>query len=252
MDDPVQRADRTGAHRSLHDLGRLLLAEHTPESVLQRVVVLAQQAMPGEADVSITVVRDEGPTTAAATGPAAARIDEVQYDRKHGPCLETALSGQVTEIADARAEERWPECVPALVACGVLSALCAPVPAPHLNAGLNVYARAADAFTDDDRAVLSDLTAYAGAALTNMDALQDARELAANLQKAMESRAVIEQAKGILVERYKLTPEQAFRLLAGASMRVNRKVRDLAEELVLTGELPGAPPEHRPPPEGGG
>src|SRR4029453_14639607 len=119
-----------------------------------------------------------------------------------------------------------------------LSALAAPVPAAHLAAGLNVYAPSARAFTDDDRAAVVAFAAYAGAALTNMDALQDARELAEGLQKAMEFRSVIEQAKGVLMERHKLTADQAFRLLAEASMHTNRRVRDLAVNLVLTGELP--------------
>jgi AmiR/NasT family two-component response regulator len=64
-----------------------------------------------------------------------------------------------------------------------------------------------------------------------------ARELSDNLQAALETRAVIDQAKGILVERYKLTPDQAFKLLAQASMATNRKLRDIAEQLVQTGEL---------------
>jgi AmiR/NasT family two-component response regulator len=78
--------------------------------------------------------------------------------------------------------------------------------------------------------------------------LQDARELAENLQRAMEFRSVIEQAKGILMERHKLTADQAFRLLAEASMHTNRRVRDLAVNLVLTGELSpadSAPGDHR-------
>jgi AmiR/NasT family two-component response regulator len=72
-----------------------------------------------------------------------------------------------------------------------------------------------------------------------MDALQDARDLAADLQKAMDSRAVIEQAKGILMERFKVTADQAFRLLVQVAMHTNRKVRDLAEHLVVTCELDG-------------
>jgi len=227
---------------ALDDLGRLLLAEHTPPSVLQRIVDLVAQGMPADAEVSITLVRDENPTTAAFTGQLAEDLDEVQYDRGYGPCLEAALGGLLIEIADGRTENRWPEYVPAFLEHGALSALAAPVPAPHLTAGLNVYARTARAFTDDDRSSLTEFAAYAGAALTNMDALQDARELAEHLQKAMEFRSVIEQAKGILVERYKLTVDQAFRLLADASMHTNRKVRDIAENLVLTGELTDAPP----------
>ena len=98
-----------------------------------------------------------------------------------------------------------------------------------------------------------EFASYAGVALTNMDTLEDARELAQNLQTAMESRSVIEQAKGILIERHKVTADQAFRLLVEASMHTNRKVRDLAEDLVLTGELAARTrsPDPAEPPAGG-
>jgi ANTAR domain len=72
----------------------------------------------------------------------------------------------------------------------------------------------------------------------NLYAYQSAREMAANLQTALESRAVIDQAKGVLMERYRLTADQAFQLLARTSMSANRKVRDIAEHLVRTGEFP--------------
>jgi len=115
-----------------------------------------------------------------------------------------------------------------------------------VTAGLNVYAPSVQAFTDEDRRAALEFAGYAAAALTNMDALQDARDLAANLQAATEFRSVIEQAKGILMERHKVTADQAFRLLAEASMHTNRKVRDLAETLVLTGELDAEPRPPRP------
>jgi GAF domain-containing protein len=178
-------------------------------------------------------------------------LDETQYERGYGPCLEAAVGGLLAEIADATTEERWPDYIPVFIRHGALSALAAPVPAAHPIAALNVYARTARAFTDDDRFGLVQFAAYAGAALTNMDALQDARDLAANLQRAMVFRSVIEQAKGILMERHRLTADQAFRLLADASMHTNRKVRDVAEVLVRTGELTEAHPARRPPPPRG-
>jgi GAF domain-containing protein len=235
----------------LDELGRLLLGEQTTQSVLQRVVDLAQRAMPAGAEVSMTLIRGEHPTTAAYTGQLADDLDETQYERGHGPCLEAALGGHLIEIADGRAEDRWPDYLPTFLDRGALSALAAPVPAAHLAAALNVYAPTAQAFTDDDRAALTTFAAYAGAALTNMDALQDARELADGLQKAMQFRSVIEQAKGVLIERHKLTPDQAFRMLADTSMHTNRKVRDVAEQLVLTGELDLGPRARRPPPAHG-
>jgi len=247
MSGTVHIADRACA-AALDELGRLVLAEHTQPSVLQRIVDLVAQAMPAGAEVSITLVRGDHPTTAAFTGRLADDLDETQYERGYGPCLEAAIGGQLVEIGDARTDDRWPEYLPAFLDRGALSSLAAPVPAAHLTAGLNVYARTARAFTDEDRSALVSFAAYAGAALTNMDALQDARELAENLQKAMEFRSVIEQAKGILIERHRLTADQAFRLLAESSMHTNRKVRDVAEDLVLSGELTVAPPARRPPP----
>ncbi len=240
--DDVTTATTRGA---LDALARLLLAEENTQSVLQRVVDLVGQVMPGGAEVSITVFRDQQATTAASTGPRALALDETQYVQGHGPCTEAALGGHVVEITDGRTEDRWPDLVPLLVRHGLLSALAVPVPAAQLVAGLNVYAPAAGAFTDGHRHAVTELAAYAAVALSNMDALQDARDRAENLRLAMESRAAIEQAKGILVERHKLTPDQAFRLLVEASMRSNRKVRDLAEHLVLTGELEAGAADRR-------
>jgi GAF domain-containing protein len=247
---PVDRSSpRTRA--ALGELGRLLLPELSSPSVLQRIVDLLAQAMPAGVEVSITLMRGEQPTTAAFTGQLAEELDETQYERGYGPCLEAAVGGLFTEITDACTEDRWPEYVPVFLDGGALSVLAAPVPAAQLTAALNVYARTARAFTDDDRSALVQFAAYAAAALTNMDALQDARDLAENLQKAMEFRSVIEQAKGILIERHKLTADQAFRLLTDASMHTNRKVRDVAEDLVLTGELTVTPATRRPTPSRG-
>lgn len=234
---PAQDQSPPRMRAALDELGHLLLAAEDTQSVLQKVVDLVQQVMPQGAEASITLVRDQQATTAAFTGELALQLDEMQYAQGYGPCLEAALGGHPMEIVDGHTERRWPDYVPTFLERGALSSFAVPVPAPHLAAGLNVYAPAARAFTDDDRRAVMEFASYAGVALTNMDTLEDARELAQNLQTAMESRSVIEQAKGILIERHKVTADQAFRLLVEASMHTNRKVRDLAEDLVLTGEL---------------
>jgi GAF domain-containing protein len=233
-------ADASGTMRTraaLDELAGLLLAEQNTHSVLQRVVDLLAQVMPTGAEASITVLRNQQATTAAFTGELALRLDEAQYGQGYGPCMDATLGGQLIEITDARHERRWPGYVTTLIEAGALSALAAPVPAAQLAAGLNVYAPTARAFTAQHRQTLTDFAAYAAVALTNMDALQDARDQAENLRIAMQSRAVIEQAKGVLMERHKVTADQAFHLMAEVSMRSNRKLRDLAEELVLTGKL---------------
>ena len=237
MTGPQDAATAQRVQGALDELALLVLDQESTQTVLQKVVALVQGVMPAGSDVSITVVRNERPTTAASTARRAADLDEAQYQRGRGPCIEAALGGSVTEIGDSRTETRWPELVPAFLAAGALSSLAVPVPAAPLLAGLNVYASSVAAFDDDDRRTVARFADFAAVAFSNVDALEDARELAENLRRAMASRSVIEQAKGILVERHKLTPDQAFRLIVEASQRANRKVRDLAEELVLTGEL---------------
>jgi hypothetical protein len=216
-----------GTREALDGLARPLLAEENTQSVVQRVVDLARQVVPARAEVSITVVRDERATTAAFSGELALHLDETQYGQGYGPCLEAALGGQLIEVTDGRTESRWPEYMPIFLEFGALSSLAVPVPAAQSAAGLNVFAPVAAAFTDEHRQAVAQLAAYAAVASAT----------AANLRAAMESRAAIEQAKGILIERFKVTPDQAFRLLTAVSMNTNRKVRDLAEQLVLTGEL---------------
>src|SRR5256885_1817918 len=134
---------------------------------------------------------------------------------------------------------------------GALSSLSIPLAIDQdeqISGALNIYARRPDAFDEDSRSVATRFAPYAAVAAGNLYAYQSARDMAENLQTALQSRAIIDQAKGVLIERYKLTPDQAFQLLAQASMNANRKVRDIADELVHTGELHGVQPRRRPAP----
>ena len=189
-----------------------------------------------------------GPGPGDLTGFLATDLDEAQYDRGHGPCLHAARSGELTEIIDTRADDRWPDYLPRAVERGNLSSLSIPLAIDsdeQVTGALNIYARRPDAFDEDSRAVATRFGPYASVAAGNLYAYQSARRTADNLQAALESRAVIDQAKGILMERYKLTADRAFQLLARASMDSNRKVRDIADDLVHTGQFPaggaGAP-----------
>ena len=238
MAEPVESRTLERTRAALDELGLTLLDAESTQSVLQKVVNLVRGVMPDGADASITLVRDGRATTAAYTGELARDLDELQYERGHGPCMEVAIGGYAISITDGRLEDRWPAFIPTFLERGALSSIAVPVPAAQLAAGLNVYAVDAHAFTDDDVHTAAHFAAYAAVALANMDALENARDLAENLQAAMRFRSVIEQAKGILMERHKLTADQAFRLLAEASMHTNRKVRDVAETLVRTGEIP--------------
>jgi GAF domain-containing protein len=229
------------ATRALEELGRLALRGQSVESLLQRVVDLTKTAMHPSVEVSISIVSNGHPATAVFTGQLALDCDESQYGHGYGPCLHAAASGEVTEIPDARTETRWPDYVRRAAERGALSSLSVPLPVhDKVHGALNIYSLEANGFDDVSRSAATRFAPYAGVAVSNMYAYQDARELADNLQIALDSRAVIDQAKGILMERHKLTADQAFQVLARLSMQGNRKLRDIAEELVTTGVLPGA------------
>ena len=228
----------TSAAEALQRLGRLSLREHSMQSVLQTVVDLAAEVMPGHPETSVSLLINDKPTTPVYSGKLALELDETQYGRGYGPCLHAASAGELTEISDARTETRWREYAERAVELGSLSSLSVPLPVSEgVHGGLNIYARDPAAFDEQSRSVAEHFAPYAAVAAGNMHDFRSASDLAANLQAALESRAVIDQAKGILMERHKVTADQAFQLLAATSMRTNRKLRHVAEHLVHTGEL---------------
>jgi GAF domain-containing protein len=225
---------------ALERLGQLSLRELSMDNLLQMVADLTKRVMPGSPEASVCLLVKGRPTTVVSTGDLATDLDETQYDRGHGPCLHAARTGEMILIADTRAEDRWPDYTPRAVEHGNLSSLSVPLDIDQdaqVTGALNIYARRPDAFDEASRSVASRFAPYASVAAGNLYAYQSARDMADNLQTALESRAVIDQAKGILVERFRVTPDAAFQLLARASMTTNRKLRDIAEHLVRTGEL---------------
>jgi GAF domain-containing protein len=225
---------------ALERLGRLSLRELSMDSLLQTVADLTKSVMPGNPEASVLMLVKDRPTTVVSTGDLATDLDETQYEKGHGPCLHAARTGEVTEIPDTRADGRWPDYTPRAVERGNLSSLSIPLAIDQdeqVTGALNIYARRADAFDEASRSVATRVGPYAAVAAGNLYAYQSARDMADNLQTALESRAVIDQAKGILMERHKLTADQAFQLLARVSMTTNRKLRDIADDLVRTGEL---------------
>ncbi len=228
---------------ALERLGSLSLRELSMDSLLQTVADLAKTVMPGNPEASVSVLVRDRPTTVASTGALATDLDETQYDEGHGPCLHAARTGELTEIPDTRTDDRWPDYTPRAVEHGNLSSLSVPLPIDEkeqVTGALNIYARRPHAFDEASRSVATRFAPYAAVAAGNLYAYQVARDMADNLQTALQSRAVIDQAKGILMERRKLTADQAFQALAQASMHTNRKVRDVADDLVTTGEFPRA------------
>jgi transcriptional regulator with GAF, ATPase, and Fis domain len=228
------------ARDALEQLGRLSLREQSMDSLLQTVTELATSVLPGNPEASVCLLVRGRPSTVVSSGPLATDLDEVQYSEGQGPCLHAARTGELIEITDTRTETRWADYARRAAGRGNLSSVSVPLDIDKdadVAGALNVYARRPDAFDAESRFAATQFGPYAAVAAGNLLAYQSARDLADNLQIALESRATIDQAKGILMERHRLTADAAFQMLAQASMRTNRKVRDVAEHLVTTGEL---------------
>jgi GAF domain-containing protein len=200
--------------------------------VLDRIVTIARDALDGADEVSITLVRDDRPWTAAYTGQLALDADEMQYDRGYGPCIDAGVSGTLLRVDDMRGETRWPDYAAVVAPRGVLSSLSVPLPLQtELVGAMNCYARVSGAFNSSTDAAV-ELASHVAVALSNAISYVDATELAHNMRAAMESRSVIEQAKGIIMAQNRCDAGQAFEVLRRASQGRNVKLRDLAHDLV--------------------
>jgi GAF domain-containing protein len=225
---------------ALEQLVGMSLSQHSMESLLRAVAHLSKKVMPGNAETSVSLTGSRQHVTVVSTGQLARDLDEAQYTRGSGPCLHAATTGELTEVADTRTESRWMDYMERAVDHGNLSSLSVPlIIDDDVSGALNIYARQAEAFDDDARSAATGFAPYVAVALRNMHDYQAAEGMARDLEVVMEARAMIDQATGILMERHELTADQAHQLLFQVSGRSNTALREVAGQLVDTGELPG-------------
>lgn len=228
---------------ALLSLSRVNLTAGTDlESLLDRVAGLAVEQLEGCDMAGVTLMGVEGPTTAAFTDPAAPDIDVAQYRSGQGPCLDAFRNGTILRIDDTATEERWPEFTAAALAHGVRSTLSLPLRVEDEPIGaLNLYSRSPGNFEDTEQIAVV-FVAHAASILANAQAYWAGRALTEQLEEALLSRPVIEQAKGILMKEHGCDSDHAFEILRRSSQVANRKLRDLAAEIVaeaVAGERPG-------------
>lgn len=225
------RVTRQLAER-IAELARLLLDDEGTDVPLQQITELALELIPGSAAAGVVAATD---TTWVYTGfPAAvAEAHRQQMQSGTGPLVEAIRYGEARRIDDAGQEQRWPQACGAMTDLGLSSCLILPLRTDRRPGGaLVVYGRAPEAFAGAGLDIALLFAAQGGVAVRNAAAYRNCRQLVTNLHAALESRAVIEQAKGILVAEHGCDPEVAFKELSRMSQRTNRKVRDISADLV--------------------
>ena len=217
-------------------LGMLLLGEEPLDDLLDRVVELAVETIAPARFASITVSDRSGRHTSNSTGAEALAADQAQYDDGGGPCLEATESGRQIEL-DMDDAGQWPSFAATARGLGVGRVLSTPLVKHGETIGaLNVYTEGSEPLTDGQLRAASMFAGQASVVLANALTLMGATDLAKQLEQALASREIIGEAKGILMERESCDRTVAFDILRRASQRQNRKLRDLAEELVDTVE----------------
>ena len=224
----------------LKNLSRVVMAGRTLEEVLTEVTAIARQGIPGAESTSITMIRGDRAFTVAHAGEMALAADEMQYENGYGPCMDAGRGGVVLRVDDMLTETRWPDYAERVREVGVRSSLSVPLPYQGTSIGaLNIYSTEPAAFaTPESLGAGLEVAETIAVAVVNADAHAQLSEQTRHMRLAMDSRAVIEQAKGVLMAQRHLDSDQAFEILRDASQRYNRKLRDIALGVVASTQDP--------------
>jgi GAF domain-containing protein len=229
----VCRIEQTLAAARLSDRPR-----PSREAALETLTSSAAANIPGADFVSISVRSQDGPLrTVASTDPVAEQADVLQYELHEGPCYAAITKERFVVVNDLATSTKFPEYGPKAVALGIGAQAGIQLLNDKETAGLNLYARTAGTF-DRSTVQLAELFATQAAALLGY------AEQVEQLSEALHTRTDIGTAVGILMERYRIDPHQAFAFLARCSQDRNVKVRVLAQQ-VIAGTFRSTPREDR-------
>ena len=230
------------AFRALDILARALHVKNAElKPALQAIVSAAVTTLSPAQHAGLITVSRGVLVPQATTGRPPELLDQLQQKLNGGPCLDAAEQQAPIRIADMRRESRWPHFAAEAEDLGVRSMLCVPLRVHEQCLGtLSLYATTLTTFTDHDEHVTALFATLAAIALAEAQRTDQ-------LHTALRNRDIIGQAKGILVERHRITADEAFGLLSRASQDVNMKLTAVARHLTETGELLSAPrPERYP------
>lgn len=236
------------AAEALHTLYRLLLTTPAVESLLGELAVLASRIVEPAVSCGITVHYGGEPLTVASSDARAPMIDEEQYHVGEGPCLEALRTGRPVDVTDQDTDERWGAYARRAREHGVLSSVSLPLLVDGRSLGaLNLYSdRSPNAFEDDEvRRGAFEFADRASVALTLAIRHLEQDRTARELEEALASRTLIDQAIGVIMAQQGCDAHAAFDLLRHQSQTRNRKLHQVAEDLIT--RVSGGPPVQTPP-----
>lgn len=214
------------------ELARIVLEGMSSGDVLTRAAEVAKRTVPGAVEVSVTLADGE-PVTVTYTGALAVAVDETQFESGYGPSLDAIRLARTILVDDLESEDRWPNYSPRALRAGVRSSVSVPLSfeAGRIG-GFNVYGLQPHAFDADAVLLVEELAGYAGMVLNNAHLYFSAADRADQMAEAMRSRAVIEQAKGVVMATRGCSADEAFSVLVKNSQKSGRKLHLIARTVV--------------------
>ena len=227
--------------RMLVSAGRNVTDEDDLLTLLQRVAEIAHEAIDGADSTGVTIDLGGRMYTAVHTDERTLRVDAEQYDAGDGPCVEASRTGSIVLVDADDAEQRWPRFAAVARDEGILSFLAAPLFTSEQSLGsFNLYGRTRSAFDALDADILELLTTTVARTIGDFARFKSARDVADSIQRALQTRAPIEQAKGMLMALHGIDADKAFDLLRRQSQASNTRLHVVAAELVSRLSQPSA------------
>jgi GAF domain-containing protein len=215
------------------DVAQLLKDDEVQDDALRRLTSMGAELVPGSIAAAVTIAVDKSALTFAASDGRLDALHHLQFDSGDGPVPETLRHNEPRRVDDTTSERRWPEFCQAAADAGFNSCLALPLRTDRAPAGaVALYGQDPGVFRRAAHDVALLFAAQGGTAVRNAALYRACRRMVNNLHAALESRAVIEQAKGILHVQLGVAPGEAFRLLSRYSQNTNRRVRRVAAQLV--------------------
>lgn len=242
---------RNDVQEDLAGLQDALLHTESVEQFLHQLAELSTRVVADGLCCGMTL-RQNGrpPATAACTDPLASQADDVQYRTGDGPCLHAIRNGEQVRIDDMTSHRRWPRFSRQAVSLGIRSSLSLPLIADGVPVGaLNLYARRPHAFGPAETKRAEEFAGHASGALALALRMANCADLNDQLRSSIVSRAVIDQALGVIMATERCAQDEAFALLRTVSQNTNVKLRELATTIVTS--VSGKPPRPTSPFEDG-
>jgi transcriptional regulator with GAF, ATPase, and Fis domain len=228
------------------ELQQLLLATEDITGFFDQLAAFAVTVLPGDVSCGITLRRGDGAFTVACSDSRASQVDEIQYAHDEGPCLRSMADGRMVVVDDLAHDDRWNGYRMPALGHGVRSSLSLPLRAGDAVLGaLNIYAAAPRAFGPAEELVARRLAEETSQALELAMRVAVSSGMSANLQAALASRTVIDQAVGVLISQNRCTAEEAFEVLDSIAQNRGVALRGVAVEVV--GSVGGRPSTDTPP-----